>query len=350
MHQVIIIGAGLSGLTAAYELKKAGIQALILEARNRLGGRIFSLQGPIEMGATWFGPQHRHLIYLLNELNFKSFPQFVNGKVCFDPGENKISQQFDYPLNQAPSFRIEGGSSVLIKILANSIGDSFVEQGQTVTSIYEEIDHLIVSHNNVKRPTSLVINTIPPQLFASKIKVSPKMNDDQLKLMQHTHTWMGESIKFAFTFDTPFWKDNGMSGMGFSQSGVILEVHDHSNASNDFFALKGFLNPDLSSLNDDLRKELVVKAIIKLFGQKAGNFTSYQEVVWGREPMTSLNDLGYLAPHQNNGHPLLSQPLMNGKLIMAGSETSTEHAGYMDGAVIAGLRAANEALTILQNI
>lgn len=44
MEDVIIVGAGLSGLSAAYYLKKAGIDALLLEVRQRWGGRILTLQ------------------------------------------------------------------------------------------------------------------------------------------------------------------------------------------------------------------------------------------------------------------------------------------------------------------
>jgi monoamine oxidase len=62
MEEVIIIGAGLSGLSTAYQLKKAGINFKIIEAQDRIGGRIETIYGqddtPMEMGATWFGKEH----------------------------------------------------------------------------------------------------------------------------------------------------------------------------------------------------------------------------------------------------------------------------------------------------
>ena len=65
MEDVIIIGAGLSGLSTAYQLKKAGINFKILEAQSHLGGRIETIYGkqdtPMEMGATWFGEEHLNL-------------------------------------------------------------------------------------------------------------------------------------------------------------------------------------------------------------------------------------------------------------------------------------------------
>ncbi len=81
MEDVLIIGAGLSGLSAAYYLKKAGIDAVILEARERSSGRIFTVSAegnntPVEMGATWFAAKHTYLMQLLHELNLP-----INGRV-----------------------------------------------------------------------------------------------------------------------------------------------------------------------------------------------------------------------------------------------------------------------------
>ena len=56
---IVIIGAGLTGLTLAYLLRNSGKKVFIVEARNRLGGRILTkgmeTNQPIEMGATWLG-------------------------------------------------------------------------------------------------------------------------------------------------------------------------------------------------------------------------------------------------------------------------------------------------------
>ncbi|MFD7439692.1 flavin monoamine oxidase family protein [Streptomyces sp. NPDC059861] len=58
-YDVIVIGGGFAGVTAARELKKQGKRTLILEARNRVGGRAWSstFSGvPVEFGATWIHP------------------------------------------------------------------------------------------------------------------------------------------------------------------------------------------------------------------------------------------------------------------------------------------------------
>jgi len=54
-------------------------------------------------------------------------------------------------------------------------------------------------------------------------------------------------------------------------------------------------------------------------------------------------------PHQNNGHPLFRTPLMNGRLIIAGSETAANFPGYMDGAVQSAYNVLNILTPEFQN-
>lgn len=74
VKKVIIIGAGFAGLAAAKKLKEQGIDVTIVEARSRVGGRVFSHQpatakdAVIELGAEWVGNSHERVIDLCNEL------------------------------------------------------------------------------------------------------------------------------------------------------------------------------------------------------------------------------------------------------------------------------------------
>src|SRR6476619_6448005 len=76
MESILVVGAGAAGLMAAYELSKKGNQVIILEAANRLGGRIHtvtdpSFSQPIELGAEFIHGDLKLTLSLLKESSIK---------------------------------------------------------------------------------------------------------------------------------------------------------------------------------------------------------------------------------------------------------------------------------------
>ena len=82
--EVLVVGAGLAGLTAARELVAAGRSVLVLEARDRVGGRVVSRDigggKVVEMGGQYAGPTQDRLLALAADLGVATFPTYDTGK------------------------------------------------------------------------------------------------------------------------------------------------------------------------------------------------------------------------------------------------------------------------------
>ncbi|MEM6687347.1 MAG: FAD-dependent oxidoreductase, partial [Bacteroidota bacterium] len=282
--KTIIIGGGLSGLLIGYRLKQLGVPFILLEARNRIGGRIYtkftSNDTPVEMGATWFGNQHIHLKKLLQELKVGYFEQFMEGTSFFQPLSTSPSHAITLP-SQAPSYRISGGTSAIINALKTLVGEENIK----LNSAVEHIDfdnNTVTTTSNKKYAAERVILALPPKLWSTTIHFSPALPKDLKDTALHTHTWMETSMKVSLTYKEPFWRNDNQSGVLFSNAGPITELYDHSNAHFDKYALCGFVNSWFSKLDFTELKALILAQVTSVFGSEAQNYSSYDLIDWNK--------------------------------------------------------------------
>lgn len=347
--EIVIIGAGLTGLTLAYLLRKSGKSIIIIEARNRLGGRVltkgYETNQPTEMGATWLGSQHQRLIALLKNLGIGTFDQTIGDAAIYEAISTSPHYLATLPPNPEPSMRIKGGTEKIIRILVSHLEDSNIILNQSVTQIESTGSDLTIHTQDHVIQSPQVISTLPPNLFVKSIDCIPTLPPNLIALAHTTHTWMGESIKIALSYAEPFWRDKNLSGTIMSNVGPIGEMYDHSNYEDSFYALKGFFSGNYFSITREERLTMIMQQLKKYFGPRAEKYLTYEEIVWRNEPYSFAAYNDHVLPHQNNGHQLYQQSYMDGKLIIGGTETSPSYPGYMEGAVYSAISIAQRIST-----
>ncbi|MEM6963878.1 MAG: NAD(P)/FAD-dependent oxidoreductase [Bacteroidota bacterium] len=340
--KVIILGAGLCGLAIGYELKKRAVDFKILEARDRVGGRIQTITGelgtPMEMGATWLGRKHYHLVNFLDEIGIETFQQYNHGVSFFETMSFIPPQKFEVPASEEPNYRIKGGTQQMILKLKNTIGKNRIHLNQIVHRIEKTDGNIhVITKNDVSFSGDMVISTLPPKLLVNTVSCSPKLPDLFLSISQTTQTWMENSIKFAVEYKKPFWRQNGQSGMVFSQSSYIPEMYDHCDFEMKKFALKGFLSAAVNTFSRSERETKTIQNLVKFFGEDAGDYESYYEKLWENESFTYSASPVNLFAHQNNGHEVFQKGYWDHQFWLAGTETAPSFGGYMDGAIESAL-------------
>jgi monoamine oxidase len=347
MEKIVIIGGGLAGLTAAYRLKKHGLDPLILEAGDRLGGRIYTKSAhgrKFELGATWVFEDLR-LRRLIEELGLTIYPQFLEGEalIKYQPSMDIQRSPTGSLMDGAVYHKISGGTGAIIDALASQFPRERILLNKKVTTIESQDDYIaLTTEDGFIQKASTVIITVPPKVIAHQIKILPQIDNHQI--MRSTHTWMGDSAKFTILFDRDYWREKNLSGFVFSNYGLIREVQDHT--TEESYGLLGFMYPAGElAVNYEKRRSTVIRELKELFDIKEQRVLGYDDFLW-REYYSDEDHINYnygLMPHQNNGHAFFRDSHFNGHLFFAGAETSPANPGYMEGAV----RSADRAVKML---
>lgn len=85
---MIVIGAGISGLACAKDLRRHGVDVHILEARDRIGGRLYTVKTSngvlADVGGQFIGPTQYHMHDLANELSIDTYDVYCKGNICYE--------------------------------------------------------------------------------------------------------------------------------------------------------------------------------------------------------------------------------------------------------------------------
>ncbi|MFV8380651.1 flavin monoamine oxidase family protein [Corynebacterium hindlerae] len=203
-----------------------------------------------------------------------------------------------------------------------------------------EAGDVIVKSDDLEVHAKFVILAVPPNLY-SRINYFPPLPRDQH--VAHQHISMGLVIKVHAVYDTPFWREEGLSGTGFAGGRLVQEVYDNTNYFSDgedsYGTLVGFVSDiyaeQMWALSPEERKEAILEAMAAFLGPKtkepiAFYLSDMAAEEWTRGAYATSYDLGGLSRW---GH-LQNQP--TGPIYYACSDIAGAGYQHVDGAIRIG--------------
>lgn len=350
---IVVIGAGLSGLTAAATLCDAGAKVQVFEANAYIGGRIRALRDPVsqralaDLGPTWVWPRYQPVAARwLEKLGLSTFEQFNEGDaVILGYGPAPVRKPLP---GQDGMVRIVGGPTALIEALANRIGNARIRTSVPVTGISEVGEKQIAVQLGSGEVVTAekVIVAVPLRVAAVTLNL-PWASPSLIGAMLSTPTWMATQAKAIALYERPFWRDAGLSGRIASRSGPLMEAHDHTSVDNTSAAIFGFVSwpPEQRRNDPEGLRQAILKQLSECFGKAAPRPTKLVVEDWAANPrvVTDL-DLSHPSAHPDVGPAVLRQPHLNGRVRFAVSEVSELSPGLIEGALAIGERVAADVL------
>lgn len=387
---VVVVGAGVTGLTAAVRLQEAGRRVAVVEARDRVGGRLLTdtVDGVrLEVGGQWVSPDQTALLAMLDELGLSTYSRYREGDAVYlgRDGVRRTFQGEAFPVPERTAAEVERltkeldrlaheldplapwehhdaerldrmsfaawlaersddaeardnvglyiGPAMLTKpthafsaltavLMAASAGgfrhlvdaDFILDRrvtgglqqvplrlagrltdpvrlGTPVTEIAWDERGAVVHAGAHRIRAGRVLLAVPPTLV-NRIRFRPALPPVHLQLRQHQS--FGLVIKLHLTYDTPFWRELGLSGTAFSPYALVHEAYDNTNEDipgETRGTLVGFVSDEradrLLGLTAAERRAEVLASLAGYYGEQARHPVGYYESPWAADEWTA---------------------------------------------------------------
>lgn len=333
----LVIGAGVSGLRVARGLQDLGVSVRVLEARDRVGGRLHTRRLDdgrvcVDMGATWFWPGELRVAELVEHFSIETHPQHIAGDALYHGPEGP--RRLDGNPLDVPAMRFSGGAQVLAEALASSLAAGVIRRDAVVTAVVGSGPFRVHVNDQVLHARHVVV-AVPPALAAASIRFEPALPQRLAAVTAVTPVWMGSTAKVVAVYDSPFWRTSGLAGSAVSHIGPLREIHDMSGPEGQPAALFGFAAVD--GPGGPLSEATVTAQLTELFGPEAAAPCAVLIADWRSEQQTSPPGVEDLDAYQAFGHAEY-RPAPGRFLYWSSTETADVAAGHIEGALQAAER------------
>lgn len=343
---VVIVGGGLSGLAATWQLHRHGIAVRLLEARDRTGGRVLSIpfgDSQFDYGPSWVWRGQPHVAGLLKHFGIGVYEQVCDGDLLQQTAEGVIHRNDVFKPMQG-ALRVSGGIAAICSAMRAQLPDEVVHCDTVVTALNslnadDDIVSVLTQSGDEFRTSH--IGLAVPLRIAAEVAFEPPLDEPAIVLMKSTPTWMsGQAKVFAF-YPTQFWRQQGLSGDAFSNRGPLAEIHDATTEKGVPAALMGFVGIDGPAREAMTKPKLIEAArlqLVELFGQQAASPIKMQIMDWSTEPFTAVAS-DRISPSHHPQYGIKVQPELpwTDRVSFIVSETATENGGLVEGALQQGL-------------
>lgn len=437
---MIVVGAGVAGLKAAHELVAAGRSVIVLEGKDRVGGRLKRAEvagRAVDVGGQWVGAGHDVLLAEARRLGIETYKQYETGKIVMQllgkvvqfTGEVPkmpflslielalLQRRWDREMKTIPAntpwtaprakewdsqtleswivknvrteaarefarlvprgawaaeaqqvsylwfldalrsgtglgylmgvkdcgldAKFKGGMHQIAQRLADELGDRIVLNAG-VLKIAQTGDSVRVTTDKRDYAARFAIVAAPPGPIA-RIAFEPHLPASRDGL--HQRMPMGAIIKVVVAYKDAFWRTKGFSGQIATDDdvlGLAMDDWQEGTAPTLLCFIEGRHALEMSAAGKGVRKEKVIASLIRLLGPEAANYIAYEDNDWLLEPYTH-GYVGHMPPGVMTrfGHAL-REPC--GRVHWAATETAEEWAGYIEGGMRSGIRAAREVI------
>jgi monoamine oxidase len=438
--EVIVIGAGLAGLRAANDLVAQGRSVILLEAKDRVGGRLMpgEVGGRIvDFGGQWVGARHSMLLDEARRHGIETYKQYETGKTVLELF-GKLSQfsgnipkipllslleffllqkRWDREMKTVPKdapwaapraaewdamtldswiarhvrtaaarqfarlvprgawaveareisylwfldalrsgdglehlmavkdgildAKFKGGMHGVARAMAADLGERVVLSAP-VRMIVQDQTGVRVTTDKGDFEARFLIVAAPPGPLA-RIDFEPHLPAARDGL--HQRMSMGNIIKINIAYKEAFWRKLGFSGQVATDDdtlGIVMDDVQETGPAMLICFIEGRRALEMSGMSKEDRRARTIASLVRFFGPEAAHPVDYDDNDWSVEPFTH-GYVGTMPPGvmTRYGHAL-REPV--GRIHWAGTETSTEWAGYIEGALRSGARAASEIL------